>query len=51
MENIIKIIKNINKGIDKLEGGWYDKYIKGTEKLNKKFIQFIVYIIYISYNE
>lgn len=44
MENIIKIIKNINKCIDKLEGGWYDKYIKGTEKLNKKFIQFIVYI-------
>lgn len=51
MENIIKIIKNMNKCIDKLEGGWYDKYIKRTEKLNKKFIQFIVYIIYISYNE
>ena len=37
----------MNKCVDKFEGGWYDKYIKGTEK----FIQFIVYIIYISYNE
>lgn len=34
----------MNKCVDKFEGGWYDKYIKGTEKLNKKFIQFIVYI-------
>ena len=37
----------MNKCVDKFEGGWYDKYIKRTEK----FIQFIVYIIYISYNE
>lgn len=41
----------MNKCIDKFEGGMVCKYIKGTEKLNKKFIQFIVYIIYISYNE
>lgn len=41
----------MNKCVDKFEGGWYDKHIKGTEKLNKKLIQFIVYIIYISYNE